>query len=696
MKVRFKYIMYIAMFFLAYDALNLPMIPLLDRKPISLFLSILFIVVNIDNLLKLKLKRSEGIFSLLIVISLILGLFKGIYLYDGDLIGWKTFLNSMIGFASIYLAFKLYFTSLKYCEFNKSLKYIFYGYTIITILSGVLQLIYVYVDKYVVLKNIFNILLFNNTNYLEYGRIHFLLGEPSFAGGFLYLIYVPIAMYLYKEREISKIRLSVLSSIIILLNILTFSNRFYIDTLVYLIIWALILFFNNSMKVKVFLIGILVSILIIFNLVFVKNIFQLENNNISRIQVLLSEGGLEKDQSFTVRKTLIQSAIKGFIEKPLIGWGSGNYKHVLLKNYQPTSNEAANYELVDYMKSGNAVVSYSFYGTILSENGIIGIGIILCIIIICIRNRYRNNWGIKVTSLFILYIFFQNELNSYSPIIIWLALFNSDINLKLKLSKINKISIITPCYNSEKTIERTIQSVVSQKLDCELEYIIVDGLSNDNTLQIIKKYAEEYPFIKYISEKDNSMTEALNKGFKMATGEIVASINADDMYLESALDSIYKEFSNNADKKIIIANSYFVYDGSNIKKSKNMPRFFTPFTSSILECSFPECAIFFRRECFEKIGYFNENIKYTQDYELYLRQYNAGYRFWYLDVDVSNFYISDTNFSSSIMDKMEAEVLSYIKYKRTFKCFAHSSASKFLKSILGIREYYLNNILRKK
>lgn len=108
-----------------------------------------------------------------------------------------------------------------------------------------------------------------------------------------------------------------------------------------------------------------------------------------------------------------------------------------------------------------------------------------------------------------------------------------------------KISIITPCFSSEKYIEETIESVLSQKGSFEIEYIIVDGGSTDNTVSIIKKYKEsvesgEFPVkcnkvsFDYLSEKDDGMYDALTKGFKLITGDIVTYINSDDFYLPNA------------------------------------------------------------------------------------------------------------------------------------------------------------------
>lgn len=250
-----------------------------------------------------------------------------------------------------------------------------------------------------------------------------------------------------------------------------------------------------------------------------------------------------------------------------------------------------------------------------------------------------------------------------------------------------KMSIITPCRNSEKTIRNTIESVITQGINEDLEYIIVDGISTDKTLEIIKEYAEQYDFIKYISEKDNSMTEALNKGMKMATGDIVASINADDIYLPGTLKQVICEYEK-GDFDIQLINTYFVQDTGRVK-SHNTPRFFSPFICGLIECPFPECAIFFKRECIVELGYFDENIKYTQDLELYLRQYYKGYKFHYSNIDGSCFFVSDTNYSSTISDKMRAEVCTYIKHKFLYKHISGSQFSKVLKMLMRIRHYYI-------
>lgn len=98
-----------------------------------------------------------------------------------------------------------------------------------------------------------------------------------------------------------------------------------------------------------------------------------------------------------------------------------------------------------------------------------------------------------------------------------------------------KVSMITICYNAEKTIAKTIESVLSQDYE-NLEYIIVDGGSKDHTIDIIKSYENEK--IRWISEKDNGISDAFNKGIKMATGDFIGLINADDYLLPHAIANL--------------------------------------------------------------------------------------------------------------------------------------------------------------
>lgn len=129
-----------------------------------------------------------------------------------------------------------------------------------------------------------------------------------------------------------------------------------------------------------------------------------------------------------------------------------------------------------------------------------------------------------------------------------------------------KISVVTVTYNAEKTLERTIKSVVAQNYK-NLEYIVVDGKSTDSTLKIIKKYKN---FItKYISEPDKGIYDAMNKGIGMATGELIGLLNADDWYEKNAIEAVATNYSKNID----LLYGKVIYHFPNRKKIVGQPNF---------------------------------------------------------------------------------------------------------------------------
>ena len=105
-----------------------------------------------------------------------------------------------------------------------------------------------------------------------------------------------------------------------------------------------------------------------------------------------------------------------------------------------------------------------------------------------------------------------------------------------------KISVVIPSFNQGEFIEETILSIINQKYP-NLELIVIDGLSTDNTLKIIKKYFDSINY--FVSEADNGQAHALNKGFLKASGEICAYLNSDDIYIDNILWKIAEEYKNN-------------------------------------------------------------------------------------------------------------------------------------------------------
>ena len=131
------------------------------------------------------------------------------------------------------------------------------------------------------------------------------------------------------------------------------------------------------------------------------------------------------------------------------------------------------------------------------------------------------------------------------------------------------ISVITPVFNGRKFINECIQVVVGQKCP-DVEHIIVDGLSNDGTVDIIKENASMYPHIRWISEKDKGQTNALNKGIAMARGDILAILNVDDFYEPNVLNRVSEIFRGLPDPSLIVGNCN-VWDDENKLVYANRP-----------------------------------------------------------------------------------------------------------------------------
>ncbi|WP_138500749.1 glycosyltransferase family 2 protein [Nostoc sp. PA-18-2419] len=198
-----------------------------------------------------------------------------------------------------------------------------------------------------------------------------------------------------------------------------------------------------------------------------------------------------------------------------------------------------------------------------------------------------------------------------------------------------KISIVTPVYNSEKTLERTILSVINQNLDSELEYILIDGSSTDKTLEIIDKYSNKINII--VSEKDKGTYDAMNKGIALATGNIIGIINSDDWYNDAALKSVEQEFRKNPEVSIIHSPVKNYCKGEYLStfipgKLENMPFKFT--------IAHPSC--FVKKQVYNRLGLFDLNYPMAADYDFLFRAYIGGYKFECLDTPLASFSLDGT------------------------------------------------------
>lgn len=192
-----------------------------------------------------------------------------------------------------------------------------------------------------------------------------------------------------------------------------------------------------------------------------------------------------------------------------------------------------------------------------------------------------------------------------------------------------KISMITPAFNSAKTIERTIKSVLGQNYP-QLEYIIIDGASTDGTMEVVRRYESSISCI--VSEPDHGISEAFNKGIARATGDLIGIINSDDYLLPGALEKVDEAFDGQADiyqGNILMQN---LGTGSEFREVPSQRFPVMPFF-----CHVAHQGMFVTREAYQRLGGYDEKVRWPMDLDFLMRAYRMGARFRHIDQDVAVF-----------------------------------------------------------
>ncbi len=188
-----------------------------------------------------------------------------------------------------------------------------------------------------------------------------------------------------------------------------------------------------------------------------------------------------------------------------------------------------------------------------------------------------------------------------------------------------KVSIITVCFNSAKTIRDTIESVINQTYQ-NIEYIIIDGGSTDGTVDIIKEYE---PYIaKWVSEPDEGIYDAMNKGISMASGHLIGILNSDDWYGINTVELIVNEFFKNKNIELFHGdNEIYNTDGNFLFIIKSDQNYNNLWHNMVI--NHPGC--FITKEAYKKYGVYKTDYRLAADYELILRMFINGARFQYID-----------------------------------------------------------------
>ena len=233
-----------------------------------------------------------------------------------------------------------------------------------------------------------------------------------------------------------------------------------------------------------------------------------------------------------------------------------------------------------------------------------------------------------------------------------------------------KISIITVNYNGAKTLKQTIESILNQTYD-NVEYIIIDGKSKDDSLEIIKAYESKFKkrgyIYRYISEKDSGIYNAMNKGLNLVTGDIIGILNSDDWYENITLENVANEFKKYQDLQMV----YGI-----LRKIKNEKYFelkgnYYSFGVGL------HPAVFLRKEIYDKYGNFNEKYRIAADTDFLLRLKRNNINYKFIEKIFTNFRIGGVSTTNEL--KMNLEHLDV--------CYRNNEISKNRKMILVFRSY---------
>lgn len=254
------------------------------------------------------------------------------------------------------------------------------------------------------------------------------------------------------------------------------------------------------------------------------------------------------------------------------------------------------------------------------------------------------------------------------------------------------ISIITPCFNSEKTLEECILSIKNKSSD--IEHIIIDGGSTDDTLNIIKKYSNTYN-LRWISEKDNGITDAMNKGFNMASGTFCSWIDADNYYNPDIFNKVIDKINSHPEVDIIYGNIFMVSDGKLIKKY--IPQNPISFENVLIKNTggVPlQPGNFFKLELFKKVNGFNLKYKVAGDIDFWFKVLRAKPNVFYLN-ETFGFYRKEEAGASQSLKGVTKGFKEMLIVSNEYKQSNYGKMLLFIKYAKGFISVCKNNLIKK-
>jgi len=230
------------------------------------------------------------------------------------------------------------------------------------------------------------------------------------------------------------------------------------------------------------------------------------------------------------------------------------------------------------------------------------------------------------------------------------------------------VTVITPSWNSVEFIERTICSIVNQTYK-NIEFIVVDGGSTDGTLDVLKRYAKNISWM--VSEKDNGMYHAINKGLARASGEIVAYLNSDDIYYPNTISEVVTSFSEHPEADLIYGNLDFINAKDRIMYNQIYPNFSAKNFVNANYCMIGQPASFWRSSLLKKIVGFDDSFKMVADFDFFVRAGTVG-NLMHINKTLAAFRVHEKSLTSRQLQLNFSEIkLMRVKHGVAYNSLAH-------------------------
>jgi glycosyltransferase involved in cell wall biosynthesis len=205
------------------------------------------------------------------------------------------------------------------------------------------------------------------------------------------------------------------------------------------------------------------------------------------------------------------------------------------------------------------------------------------------------------------------------------------------------ISIVTPSFNQGCYLQDTLDSIRAQH-DSNIEHLVIDGGSTDETVPLLQaSIGTEWQHLRWVSEPDGGCTQGLNKGIRLASGDVIGWLNSDDRYRSGCFEAVRRAFERYPEIDILYGDFTFMdADGTHLRVRREIE--FSPLVLFYHRiCPIPSTTAFFRRRIFDDGNFFDESLQFGMDYEFFVRLANKGYRFRHIHALLADFRLHPTS-----------------------------------------------------